>query len=221
MNRRSPLRTLRTLPALVVGMLLVSSACSSDEKAAAPSSAVVDSGTPASLAPLPSDTAAPASSDGEDGGGGDVASGGCVFEVAGDITRSVAAPDGPYAVNYGPWTPDGLGPTFFVISCTESGAGNSVSFAANQAPIEMTGGQTINLRGGTGLGGQDATDPVLVTLYLDGYLGWGLGGNGTLQIAEFDQQHIAGSFTLPIKDLAGGGTATVTGTFNLTNKDGV
>ncbi|MEQ1702769.1 MAG: hypothetical protein ABMA25_21885 [Ilumatobacteraceae bacterium] len=156
----------------------------------------------------------------------------CHVDVTGAVTASWDSPGGYSAIGYGPWIPAGsagsapiaLDETFFILNCTGTG-NNYVGFGPNDlAAIPMTPATYPILPADNAFGGTDAAHVMDVLLGLDGTdTNWGPSAEGTLVITEFDNEHIAGTFSIPITDVlahltgTSKGDALVTGTFYYSN----
>lgn len=156
----------------------------------------------------------------------------CHVDVTGDVTASWDSPGGYSAAGYGSWiapgsagsTPIVLDDTFFLINCTGNG-NNYVGFGPNDgAGIPMTPATYPILPADNAFGGTDAPHVMDVLIGLDGTTtNWGPSAEGTLVITEFDNEHIAGTFSFPITDVlarisgTSQGDAMITGSFNYRN----
>lgn len=157
--------------------------------------------------------------------------GGCSATVTGDATAQWQSVGGASAVGYGPWYEGPeittvLGNTdesFFILNC-DSGDGNFVGFVGqNEIPIPMAPA-TYDIAVGDSLFGSNASGPIGVLISLETTdTNWTLSGAGQLVITEFDAEHIAGTFTLPITDAfaemngTSKGDAVLSGSFDLRN----
>ena len=236
--------TLLTLAS--VALLSLTAACGDDSPAATPDTTVsAEISTTAAAAPettaAVTDTTAvvtestdPASTEAETTTTVPAGEDSCTVNVTGDVNTSWTSGGGYSSVNYGAWippsggsTPIALDDTFFVINCTGPGA-SYVGFApsvGSHIPYEPA---TYTLPASDNLFGGSSTPSVMeVLMGLDGTdTNWGPSAEGTLVITEFDENHIAGTFTIPIKDVLGHlnevdkGTAMITGEFNYQNPNG-
>lgn len=162
---------------------------------------------------------------------GDTGLGTCNVTVVGDVTAEWVSAGGSAAVGYGPWYE---GPaittmlgdtdeTFFVLNC-DSGDGNYIGFLGqNEIPIPMTPA-TYVITPGDSVFGSSGEGPIGILVSMESTdTNWTLVSNGELVITEFDGEHIAGRFTLPVTDAlaemngTSKGTAVISGTFDLAN----
>lgn len=177
------------------------------------------------------------SGDGSDGGitvpAGNNDLGSCYVKVEGDVTAEWTSGGGYSAVGYGPWTPQAGGTiagmamdeTFFILNCVGDGS-NSLTFAPMAdvgVPMQPT---TFVIEPATNALGTSENTTMSILITFDGPAGqtnWGPSAAGELVITEFDADHIAGTFRIPITDvlakLSGTsmGNAMVTGEFNYKN----
>jgi len=163
--------------------------------------------------------------------------GSCTVTVTGDVTAEWVAAGGAASVGYGPWfegpaITTSIGDTdetFFILDCDggdggDGGDGNYVGFLGqNEIPIPMAPA-TYVISAGDSLFGSSSDGPIGVLISLESTdTNWKLNGAGELVITEFDSDHIAGGFTLPITDAfaelngTSKGDAVISGTFVLGN----
>lgn len=155
----------------------------------------------------------------------------CKVDVTGGVTTSFTGPGGNAAFGYGPWYPEGVNPaamdvaldeTFFILNCIGEGS-DFVGFVTNTGEsIPMAPGTYVlePSDGGLGLSSEGTLTPVIG--FTNSATNWGIAAASELVITEFDDEHIAGTFTLQVADVlaadgAGEGTATVTGEFEFRN----
>jgi len=152
--------------------------------------------------------------------------GSCSVQVTGDDPAAWQVAATEDSITYGGWyskeardiaaqNSTVLDESYFALTCR--GAGDrSISFTGNgrvpQRPATYR--FTLTADGAT----QSPRDRIAVVLSLPDAGLLALGGNGTLTITEFDDEHIAGSFDLPFVD-AVGAAAQVTGSFDLINSE--
>lgn len=176
-------------------------------------------------------TAASVVSGGNDPAPIDASSGTCQVKVTGDVSAEWTAGGGSGSIGYGPWVAAPgvtsiLGPldeSFFIVNC-DSNAGNYVGFLTNSdAKIPMEPATYVIPAASPALGG-GSSGPLGTVITLDGTdTNWMLSGDGEFVITEFDSDHIAGHFTLPITDALAGmtgtskGNAVMTGSFEFAN----
>jgi len=209
---RHAARTRSGLAIAGLTVLALATGCSDDSKVSLPDSVTLPAG-------------------GGDVPDGDLAMGSCHVTVTGDVTAEWTAPGGPSSVGYGPWVGQTAGVTmpidmdagYFILNCQGDGE-NYVGFMpVGENEIPMAPGtytiQPADNAFGASEGGQMTT-----LLGLDGTAtNWGPSQPGTLVITEFDDQHIAGTFTLQVTDVlahlngSSKGNAVITGEFEYTN----
>ena len=161
----------------------------------------------------------------------DVAGGSCHVTVVGDINAEWTSSGGSSSVGYGPWvgspgvtTPIGaLDESFFVINCQDS-TDNYVGFLSqNEAKIPMEPATYVLPMSSSTLGSTDTSPIASLVTFQDSETNWVLMSNGELVITEFDDEHIAGRFTLPVTDAfaemtgTSEGSAVITGEFDFEN----
>ena len=153
--------------------------------------------------------------------------------MEGDVTAEWTSGGGYSAVGYGPWTPQAGGTiagmamdeTFFILNCVGDGT-NSLTLAPMADVAIPMQPATYVIEPATNAFGtsEDSTMSILVTF--DGPAGetnWGPSEAGELVISEFDADHIAGTFRIPITDVLAKltgtsmGNAVITGEFNYKN----
>ncbi|HUC32850.1 MAG TPA: hypothetical protein VMS14_05565 [Ilumatobacteraceae bacterium] len=162
---------------------------------------------------------------GDDGGSNDL--GFCNVKVTGDVESEWTTPGGGITAAYGLWFPESMRDpstppeNYFVINCTGEGSDYVGFVATGDGPGVPMQAATYTLPEGTGGLAAGPDDPVDVIIGLNGPNNmsvWDTGPGATLVITEFDENHIAGTFTIPVIDNnAGTGTATITGEFDLAN----
>ena len=223
MNRRTTLTTTGAT------LLLVLASCSSDGDKSQPNASGGAGTTLPGEAALPGEATVPAGTIPP----GLTEMGSCHVKVEGDVTAEWTSPGGMSAVGYGPWVPASTGTlagmpmdeTFFILNCTGDG-GNSLSFGPMvDVGIPMQPASYV-IEPASNVFGTNENSKVSILVSFGGPAGatnWGPSEAGELVITEFDQNHIAGSFRLPITDLLarfGGtslGNAVITGEFDYQN----
>jgi len=161
----------------------------------------------------------------------DAAAGSCNVTVAGALTSDWTVPGVSGSVGYGPWIGNpgittamgAIDETFFILNCADD-TGNYVGFMTqNEAKIPMEPATyTISMDSSVLSNTGEGTMVSVVTL-AGSETNWTLSADGQLVITEFDEQHIAGTFTLPMTDalatLTGtsAGDVVVSGEFNYAN----
>jgi len=209
-----------TISSLAVLSLLA--ACSDDTKGSTP---VLPGATEA----VADGASLPAS--GDTGAVVDAAAGSCNVTVAGALTSDWTVPGVSGSVGYGPWIGNpgittamgAIDETFFILNCADD-TGNYVGFMTqNEAKIPMEPATyTISMDSSVLSNTGEGTMVSVVTL-AGSETNWTLSADGQLVITEFDEQHIAGTFTLPMTDalatLTGtsAGDVVVSGEFNYAN----
>ena len=209
----------RTHAFTVAGVALVSllSACSDDSSSTQSGGVTLPGGVT-----VPGNITAPA---------GDTDMGFCHVKVEGDVTAEWTSPGGASSVGYGPWVPSATGTiagvnldaSFFVVNCQGDGE-NYVGFMPmGDAMIPMEPA-TYTIEAGDNVFGASEGGQMTTLLGLDGTdTNWGPSAQGQLVITEFDANHIAGTFTIPVTDVLAGmtgsskGDAVITGEFSYTN----
>ncbi len=159
--------------------------------------------------------------------------GSCHVNVTGDITADWTAPGGSAAVGYGPWIPPmpdatlgiDIDETFFILNCGGDDDENYVGFMPlNSAAIPMQPA-TYTIPAATNMIGTGDGNGMSVLITFEGTdTNWGASGEGTLVITEFDDEHIAGTFMVPVTDVLAEmsgepseGNAVVSGEFDFAN----
>lgn len=167
------------------------------------------------------------------GAQGDAESGFCHVEVSGDVNAEWTAPGGYSAVGYGPWVPEATAAaspiatddTFFLVNCTGEND-NYVGFGANlDQHIPMAPGTYTIPTAQNAFGVAGPVSPIGMLITLGGTdTNWGPSQDGTLIITAFDEEHIAGTFSVTVSDVLadlGGtpskGSAVITGEFDFAN----
>ncbi len=222
-------RTLAPIAAVVA--LLALAACSSD-KGNSSTSGVAGSTTAAGQTPDGGNTApsveAPAPPT-------DTSGGYCNVKVTGDINAEWTSGGGYSAVGYGPWipaeaaagSPFATDETFFILNCQSAGA-NYVGFGpVAEFPIPMQPASYVIGAGDNAFGASESGQISVLITFEGSETNWGPVEDGQFIITEFDENHIAGTFSVTVTDVLadlGGnpseGTATITGEFNFTNPNG-
>ena len=168
--------------------------------------------------------------DGDDGGND---MGFCHVKVTGVIESEWTTPGGGVTAAYGHWVPEAMQDpatspeNYFVINCTGEGQDYVGFIGSGEGPgVPMQPATYALPEGSIGISG-GAEFPVDVLVGLNGPdTVWETGVGATLTITEFDEDHIAGTFTIPVvdglADMTGvdNGTATITGEFDLANPQG-
>lgn len=212
----------------VAGMSLLSmlAACSDDKKSVDLTNQDGSSITLPGGATLPGDNT---------DSSGDTDLGSCHVNVTGDVTADWSFGQDASSFGYGPWIPQTPGvtapivldETYFVLNCQGDGE-NSLSFMANLDSAIPMQPATYTIPAATNAMGTAETGMIAILLRFDGPAGetnWGPSADGQLVITEFDSNHIAGTFTVPITDvlakLSGTsmGNAVITGEFSYSNLD--
>ena len=135
---------------------------------------------------------------------------GCSVSITGDVTAEwTSTISGPQAFVYGGWltSPSAEDAEAFGLNCYDQDF-NIVGFFAPSGvtvPMEPVSYEAVGTPGATNV------IPADVALLFDDGL-WEATG-GTLEIVEFDDSHISGSFSLTIEDSSTSRTAQVTGEF--------
>ncbi|MGB8859094.1 MAG: hypothetical protein WCC60_07560 [Ilumatobacteraceae bacterium] len=206
-----------------VALLSLIAACGDDKKASVTTSpegnVAQDIGSTATIA------------DGGATGSVDTSGGSCHVTVTGDLTTEWSSGGGSSSVGYGPWVGSpgvttmigALDESFFVINC-DSGTDDYVGFLTqNDAKIPMEPA-TYTIPAGTSALSDNGVGMIAALVTFAGSdTNWMLSGDGQLVITAFDNDHIAGTFTLPMTDALSAMTGTsegdvvVTGEFDLLN----
>ncbi len=155
----------------------------------------------------------------------------CHVRVEGDVTAEWTSPGGMSAVGYGPWAATTAGTiagisldeSFFILNCQGDGE-NYVGFGPiGEATVPMQAA-TYTIEPGDNVFGASESGMMSVLIGLDGTnTNWGPSAQGQLVITEFDEHHIAGTFSVPVTDVlaqmsgTSAGDAVITGEFEYTN----
>ena len=213
----------RHLAVAAAGLTVLSllAGCSDDKKTVQ----LPDGVTLPGGATLPGDGASP----------GNTNLGSCHVKIDGDVTADWTLGQDASSFGYGPWIPQAPGvtapivldETYFVLNCPGDGQ-NTLSFMANLESAIPMQPATYTIPAATNAFGTAETGMVSILLRLDGPAGqtnWGPSADGQLVITEFDSNHIAGTFTVPITDVLAKlngtsmGDAVITGEFSYSNLD--
>ena len=204
-----------------IALLALATGCSDDKQVTLPSGS-----TPVGES-LPAATEQPAG----DPAAGDSPMGSCHVTVTGDVTAEWTSDGGAKSVGYGPWIPQAGGTTaigaldesFFILNCKGPGESYIGFGPVHKAKIPMQPG-TYTIEPATNVAGSSENGIITAMLGLDGTdTNWGASAQGQLVITAFDDQHIAGTFTIPVTDvltkLSGThkGEAVITGEFDYAN----
>lgn len=208
----------RALAAAGLALVALLSACGDDSKGTLP-------GTDAGALP----GAATVSPGEQPAGTNDM--GYCHVKVEGDVTAEWTSPGGLNAVGYGPWVPSDSGTiagisldeSFFILNCQGDGE-NYVGFGPiGEATVPMQAA-TYTIEPGDNVFGASESGMMSALIGLDGTnTNWGPSAQGQLVITEFDADHIAGTFSVPVTDVlaqmsgTSAGNAVITGEFSYTN----
>jgi hypothetical protein len=155
-------------------------------------------------------------------------------KVTGDVESEWTSNGGTMAVGYGPWLPESMqdpaypaDETYFIINCIGEGSDYIGFLATGDGPGVPMEATSYNLPVGTGGLSAGTQDAVEVIIGLNGPdTVWDTDMGAVLVITEFDEDHIAGTFTVPVvdglADMTGvdNGTATLTGEFEFANPYG-
>jgi hypothetical protein len=229
-------RPIRIVSAALVSLALLAS-CGDDEETDSDATEAVDESDDNGS----DDTDADTDSDDTDAdtpetAAGDISDGGCHVTVTGDVTKEWTGANDSGGFAYGPWADAALGDNtvpfsitldanFFILNCT-SGDDN-VSFTASgdfqvpQEPATYALAPSDNI-----ISGASPDNEIGMIISLAGTdTNWGLEAEGTFTITEFDDEHIAGTFELPVKDnladlasVPSKGSALIKGEFLFTNQ---
>ena len=159
--------------------------------------------------------------------------GSCHVSVTGDVNAEWTSPGGYSSVGYGPWTPTQPGvtmpmamdETFFILNCVGDGT-NSLTLAPMADVAIPMQPATYVIEPATNAFGTSEDSKMSILVTFDGPAGetnWGPSEAGELVITEFDADHIAGTFRIPITDVLAKltgtsmGNAVITGEFNYKN----
>ena len=206
----------------LAGIALVSllSACSDDNKGTVPG--LPDGATLPGGVTVPDGVTVPA---------GNTDMGFCHVKVEGDITAEWTSAGGASSVGYGPWVPSTTGTiagislddSFFILNCQGEGD-DYVGFmplADTRIPMQPA---TYTIEAAANAFGASEGGLMSTLLGFEGSgTNWGPSARGQLVITEFDANHIAGTFTIPVTDVlaqmtgTSEGDAVITGEFNYSN----
>jgi hypothetical protein len=161
----------------------------------------------------------------------DTGSGSCHVTVTGDVTADWTSGGGASAVGYGPWVANpgvttiigALDESFFVVNC-EGPGDNYVGFlTTTDSKIPMEPATYAIAADASALSGEGG-GKIAPLISLDGTdSNWSLATQGEFVITAFDDQHIAGTFSLPMTDAfadlngTSKGDALITGVFDYAN----
>lgn len=158
-------------------------------------------------------------------------SGSCHVKVTGDINAEWTGGGGVSSIGYGPWIPADqavnspipVDETFFILNCA-SDTENYVGFGPmGDFAVPMQPATYVIKASDSAFGSEDSQIGAFVTF--DGSdTNWGPSADGQFVITEFDADHIAGMFSIPVRDVLADlsgepseGEALITGEFMFTN----
>lgn len=210
-----------------LAMLSLVAACGGDDNSSTPATGAPGTEQVDDSSSVDTEPGTPAT----DGGTTDVSGGSCHVVVTGDISQEWTAGGGSSSVGYGPWignpgitTPIGaVDESFFIINCQDS-TDNYVGFLAqNDAKIPMEPATYVLAKGASAISATDTSPIVSLVTFDNSETNWVLSADGELVITAFDNDHIAGHFTLPVTDAfaemtgTSEGSALITGEFDFEN----